>query len=272
MDFLLCICCWNTRISFFTEKVFMKHFLLNLLPYLFIAGILTILFWQVIFQGFVVIDGDNFHLNIPMKYELVNSLHYHYFPFWNPYILSGIPYAADLNLGTFNPLNIIYAFFPVARALTLQILVELFITGSFMYVLLKQWVAKQYALFGAITFIFSGTIFVFTSNDAVLHAIVFIPLLFYFAHKYFATKQKTYFTCLVFTQVLQIISGHPQITYYTIIFISLFFLFQSQFSLRKRVMLILTYGLFSALIASFQLLPFFQFVLFSNRPTNSFAY
>src|SRR5579872_5396192 len=152
MDFLLCICCWNTRISFFTEKVFMKHFLLNLLPYLFIAGILTILFWQVIFQGFVVIDGDNFHLNIPMKYELVNSLHYHYFPFWNPYILSGIPYAADLNLGTCNPLNILYLLFVVPRALTLQVVADLFLIGSFTYLFLKQKVEKYVSLFGGIVF------------------------------------------------------------------------------------------------------------------------
>ncbi|HSD98454.1 MAG TPA: YfhO family protein [Patescibacteria group bacterium] len=248
------------------------NFLLSLSPYVFLLMLLVILFWQVFFQGFVFIDGDNFHLNIPLKYFLVDSIKKGDFPFWNPYILGGMPYAADLNVGTFNPFNFLYFLFPIPRALTLHVILDLFLIGSFEFMLLKQKVSRYSALLGAIIFMLSGTVFLFTSNVTILHVILFIPLLFLFVEKFTFSKKAKYFLLLILTQVLQIISGHPQITYYTIFFISLYILFQKNLPFYKRFWQVVFYIIFSVSISSFQLIPFFELVLHSSRPINSLAY
>lgn len=244
----------------------------NVYPFLLLIFILFILFFPVIFKGYVFIDGDNFHLNIPMKYLLVDSLRSGNFPLWNPYILGGIPYAADLNLGTFNPLNFLYFLFPIPRALTLHAIIDLFLIGCFQYIYLRKNVSKSVALIGGIIFMLSGTVFIFISNVAILHTIVFIPLLFLSVQFFLETKQKKYFLLLVSSQVLQIISGHPQITYYTIFFILLFFLFYQMYSFKKKIVFIGLYLFFSLTISSFQLIPFFEYVLQANRPIHSFSY
>src|SRR5260221_14512199 len=115
-----------------------RAFFLKLYPFLFLASLIVLLFWQVFFKGYVFIDGDNFHLNIPLKYFLVDALNHRHFPFWIPYILGGMPYAAVLNLAVFNWLNILYFIFPVPRALTIQVLIDLFLIGSFQFAFLES--------------------------------------------------------------------------------------------------------------------------------------
>ena len=255
----------------------MKKFFLkiapSIIPYIFLAMPLLLIFWQVITKGFAYINGDNFDLNIPLGYFLIDSIKNHIFPFWNPYIFTGIPFAADLNLGIFNPLNLLYFFFSSARALTLQSILDLFLIGIFQYLFLRQIkFPKLAALIGAIVFMLSGSVFSFTGNIAVLHPIVYIPLLFLFAKRYVENKNTRNFIYVVFIQFLQVISGHPQITYYTIFFICLFFLFYLKGNLLRKVILIGSYISLSLMLSSFLLLPFFQYVLEANRPTSSLAY
>ncbi len=250
-----------------------RNLFYHIWPFLFLGLLLVILFWQVFFKGYVFIDGDNFHLNIPLKYFLVDALSHGYFPFWNPYVLGGMPYAAVINLAVFNWLNVLYVFFPVPRALTVQVIVDLFLIGSFHFLFLRsKQMSKVVSLIGGVIFMLSGTVFAFVDHVAILDTIVYIPVLFLLFGLFFRKNKLRFLFLGILAQFLQILSGHPQITYYTIFFILLYILFQRQLSLGMRLKYGLVYILFSIGLASFQLVPFVELVLRANRPVGSLSY
>lgn len=254
----------------------MKKFLNKLQPFLpifFIGGVLILLFYKVFFLGQVYYDGDNFHLNIPQKYFFVQEILHGRLPLWNPYIFTGLPYFADLNLGTLNPLNILYFLFPVPRALTLVSIIDLFLIGIFQYYLLRLWRLKITAsLVGSLIFMLGGSTFVFINNITYLNVIVYIPLLFIVLTKLITTKQQKYIFYLSVVQTLQIFAGHPQVTYYTYIWILFYLLFFSSFQFKTRFILIVYYLIFSLGMASVQLFPFLEYVRQATRPIADNAY
>lgn len=247
-------------------------FVKNLSPFLFIAFLLIVLFYKVIFLGEVFYYGDNFHLNIPLKSIFVSQIQAGKIPLWNPYLFIGIPYLADLNLGTFYPLNFLYFLFSLSYALTMQSILDLFLIAVFCYLFFRSFnISKIACLFGTIIFTFSGEIFAYINNVTILNVIVFIPIIFYFAKK-FSLGKTIYFYFLTLAQFLQIISGHPQITYYTIFFVNFFLILFLPYKFTKKILFILFYNLFAILLSSFQLIPFFELVLFSNRINSNFIY
>ena len=162
----------------------------KLFPFLFLAGIVLILFWKVFFLGQVFYEGDNFHLNIPNKYFLVEQVKAGHLPLWNPYLFIGIPYFADFNIGTLNVLNILYFIFPVPRALTLITVFDFFLIGAFQYLFLRLLKLSQLpALLGAVIFAFAGMPFNLYGNMTYLNVVVYIPLVFSLAYLFVEKKQ-----------------------------------------------------------------------------------
>ncbi|HEV2339407.1 MAG TPA: YfhO family protein [Patescibacteria group bacterium] len=244
-----------------------------LFPFLFLAILVIILFYKVIFLGQVYYSDDNFHLNIPEKYFLVQQITHGIFPLWNPFLFLGIPYFADFNLGTLYPLNVLYFLFPVPRALTLVSVVDIFLIGLFEYIFLRYLkITKESSLLGAIIFAFSGMPFVLISNIAMMNVIPYIPLIFYIALRFVSERKYIYLLFLICVQALQLVSGHPQVSYYTVLFLSFFLLFSNGFSWKKKISILIMYYVFSLALISAQLLPFIEYVLQANRPLANFAY
>lgn len=251
----------------------MKKTLLKLLPFLFLAGLLLILFSKVFFLGQVFYEGDNFHLNIPAKYFLVQQISHGIFPFWNPYLFLGIPYFADFNVGVLNPLNFIYFLFPVPRALTLIVLLDLFLIGAFQYIFLRVLKLQKFpALLGGLVFALGGSTVALYGNMTYLNIIVYVPLVFLFAYLLTVKKQAKWLFALIALQTLQFISGHPQPTYYTMLFISIYLFFFSKFTWKNRVLLIAVYLLAPLLLSAVQLIPFVEYVFHATRPVGSIDY
>ena len=60
-------------------------------------------------------------------------------PLWNPYIYGGTPFVATLQTGIFYPLNCLHLILPTSRAINWTIFLHLFLSGAFMYYLLKDY-------------------------------------------------------------------------------------------------------------------------------------
>lgn len=251
----------------------MKKVLQQILPIFFLGLIFFLLFYKVFLQGAVFYEGDNFHLNIPEKYFFVQEVSHGHIPLWNPYLFLGIPNAADFNLGAFNITNIIYFLFPVARALTLLTVIELFVFSCGVYVLLRQQKLSQAAsFFGASIASLGGMPFIFIGNITFLSVIVFVPFLFLVLYRFYERRTIKWFLLLCLLQFLQFIAGHPQITYFTFIFVAASLLFFSPFYFRKRLVLISVYLFTPLLLSSFQLVPFLEFVMHANRAGQGIGY
>src|SRR3989338_152021 len=61
--------------------------------------------------------GDMFSYHIPLRSLTASALQSGSLPFWNPYILLGVPHAANPQAALFYPAALLEAFFPVAAAL-----------------------------------------------------------------------------------------------------------------------------------------------------------
>lgn len=242
-------------------------------PFLFFTGIFLILFYKVFFFGQVFFEGDNFYLNIPAKYFLVTQLTHGQFPLWNPYLFLGIPYFADFNVGALALTNIFYFFFSAARGLTLITIFDFFGLAVGMYVFLRSFsLSKVSAVFGGIVMSLSGMPFILLSNMTFLQVIVYIPFLFLLAKNFIANKTCKWFLLLILVQFFQFISGHPQETYYTMLFISFYLFFFLDTAFWKKMVIIFLYILFPLLLSSVQLLPFLEYVRLANRPVGSVQY
>lgn len=62
--------------------------------------------------------GDLFAYHYPMRHLAVGALQAGHLPFWNPYIFSGVPLAANSQAVLFYPVSLLGAFFPLTLALT----------------------------------------------------------------------------------------------------------------------------------------------------------
>ncbi len=251
----------------------MTKFLQKFWPILFFAVICCLLFYKVFFFGQVFYEGDNFHLNIPAKYFLVQQLSSGIFPLWNPYVFLGIPYFADLNVGVLHPLNFLYFIFAVPRALTIIGVLDFFFMATFQYIFLRALKTSQLAAFlGGVIFAFGGTIANLYGNMTYLNIVVYIPLIFYFAYVFVQKRNLKYLLLLIFMQTVQFLSGHPQTTYYTMFFISLYLFFFSRLSFKKRIGITASFLLGPLLLSSVQLFSFVEYVLHANRPVGNVDY
>jgi hypothetical protein len=130
---------------------------------------------------------------------------------WNPYQDCGFPGLANINIGYFDPLNLLLCFFPYHLGLKIFVGVYIFISLSGMYCWLRLWkLEKLAALIGAICFAFSGI------RLSVLPGIIYFAssawMPFIFASFHLAIRRNSW-NWLATTAILctfALLSGDPQ--------------------------------------------------------------
>lgn len=213
-----------------------------------------IFFWRQIIGGEVWYCCDNLLVNIPSKVFLVSELKAGRFPLNNPYIFSGTPFFADINLAVLHPLNLLYFVFPPFRALTVGILLLFLVGSTGMYYVGRSLRLGVFAsLFGAVAFGFSGSLVVYANNIPILQVAVLLPWVL-------AMWIEGRFVLFVWVAAFQVFSGHPQLTYYTWLLLLAYVLVQ-----KTGLRLLVKSALLVALISSIQVVPFLKFMMESTR-------
>ncbi len=246
----------------------MKKFVyVMLLAFLFLA-----FFYREVLGGFVYYCCDNLLITIPSRLLYVSSLRDGIFPLWNSRQFSGTPFWADLNLGLASPLNLLYLVFSPFRALTVSLL-TLLLTGLYGGYFLGRSLrlSRPAAAVVAALFGFSGSLLTFVNNQALLATAALTPWVMGTWIWYQAKPISSRYLLLVGSLVVQILFGHPQITYYTL----LVCLGWALIFAKKTYQLVLfdlvkIFG-FAGLVTLVQTLPFVEFVVHSTR-TSSFQY
>lgn len=223
-------------------------------------------FWRQIIGGEVWYCCDNLLINVPSKVFLAEELKQGRFPIWNPYIFSGTPFFADINLAVLHPLNLLYLVSLPFRALTVGIL-ALFLVGlSGMYVLGRTLRLGRFgSLAGAIVFGFSGSLIVYTNNVPILQVAVLVPWVLAAWIRYLGKPTgKKWLVAFVLMASFQIISGHPQLTFYTWLMLVAYAIFE-----KSNLQLVIKTVFFVAVVTSVQIIPFVWFALNSTRVGSS---
>jgi hypothetical protein len=139
-------------------------------------------------------------------------------PLWNPHIYSGAPFLAGFQSALLYPLNILYLFLPLAKAINWGIALHAFLGGLFFYLwALKRGLHPLACFLAGAEFIFCAPHFlhIYAGHLPNLCTMIWAPLLFLAIDG--AVEKPAAGWCLLgmFAVAMQILAGHIQYTYYT---------------------------------------------------------
>ncbi|MDI6782111.1 MAG: hypothetical protein QME49_08430, partial [bacterium] len=235
------------------------------LAILFLTTITIIFFSPVLFTENTFVFRDIYRYYYPFYHLKVGLIKEGIFPFWNPYLFSGTPLFALIQLGIFYPLSILLYLLPFELGIKLFIIIHFLLSGIFMYCLGKTLnLGTKAALAAGITFMFSGFSLCMTAHPNILCSITWMPLIFSMYHIGLSQRSLLQIILSGVCLAIQILSGEPVVAYMTIM--ALFFYgICSQCGCKYAIcsfLIILLTGIGLSLI---QLLPFFELTLFSAR-------
>lgn len=214
-------------------------------------------------QNYLLSDiVDQFYPNYNFIYQ---SIHNGEFPFWNPYILNGIPFFADSQVSIFeftHLLSYIFNISPLSYPLFSAIIL-LFILGLSFFAYLKNLKFETaISLFGAIALMFSGTIIVWL-NYPLMTAFIWLPLILLCVDKIILHKNFKFFPLLSLAIGLMLLAGYPQIALINLIIAGLYGLFRffqnKNFNI-KIVVILIIFVFFGFGVSAIQIGPSWDFI------------
>jgi len=199
------------------------------------------------------------------------------FPYWNSFVFSGYPLAANPQLALFYPLNFLFLALPTNIAFGYSYLLHVFLGGLFMYLLVRHiGLDRVCAFVSAIVFMFSAFIIthIYAGHYSMICAAIWIPLIFLLFEM--ALRQKSLFYGLLTGAILgiQLLAGHVQISYLTLIALAFYLVFKCFLVLRQerdykiigRPLLIFALVLIAGIsLSAIELIPTYEFSLYSTR-------
>lgn len=201
--------------------------------------------------------------------ESLKKLHW---PSWEPYHATGYPLGA-VPSGIQNPIFLlIYYFFTMPLAHNISLFVIFMIAGFSTFLYLKQLgITSSSALIGAVSFSLSGVFVAQLPHITMIETLCFLPLQFYIIEISLSKKKLWLGSLLPFTVGLQTLSGSPQISLYSLIFLFIYTVFRVFFSgieghLKKRFACVFILGIFLGFVmGAFILLPARNYTVISSR-------
>jgi len=279
--------------------IFKRYF-----PLIILVFVVVIVFRNFFFKGLIPIPGDlligayypwldykwGFPIGVPVKNPLpsdVISLLYPWrvlgmeivkggsIPLWDPSILLGTPLLANFQAGLLNPFNVLFLVFSSSYAWGIQVILQPVLIALATFLFLRNLkLQKLAAVFGGLSFAFSGFSIVWMEYNTIGFALAYFPLALLLIDKLIKDRKVIYAFLLGLALALQIFSGYPQITIYTVIFSSLYFMYRIFGNSERRLVKILLFfgGTASAvLFAAVQLIPSYELLQLSIRSIDDTA-
>ncbi|MCL5091058.1 MAG: YfhO family protein [Patescibacteria group bacterium] len=284
------------------EKTSFKKALIFLLPFLFFGLLTAVLFKPFILKHWLPIPGDilighyypwkdqiwggriagypikNFQIfdgilqTLPWRLLAIDQMKTGSLPFWNPYIMMGMPLLANLQAAVFYPFNILFFVLPHLDAWSLYIFCQPLLAGLFAYALGRSLQRSRLAS------LFLGTLYGFSlvmMNHLELgidgHTALWLPLSLALINKIDETGKGRWAVCLAFSVLMTLLAGYPPPAIYSLIVITFYSIFKIRPLFGNKSLLII----FSLLIAFFlsapQSLPFAELSRKVVRDENQFG-
>lgn len=232
-----------------------------------------VFFFSLIVGGKVFFCCDNLLINIPAKVFLASELAEGRFPLWNPYILSGMPFLADINLSLLFPTTLLYLALSPFVALTTGVLLSIYFSMVGMYGLISSLTRSRFAgVVGALIWTCSGTMITYTNNVPMLQVLALLPWVAWMLVRYLSQPTPQRFTWLIVALTFSMFGGHPQFIYYTWILVATITLVYAGGPVVDRLVLVGKLFIYSVGLSAVQLLPFAELASLSTRFGRGFEY
>ncbi len=248
-------------------------------PFLVITIIIFAFFYKLFIPKpsiFITPDygrSDSWHFSIANKFYLAQELKKNRLPIWNPHIGTGYPALAEGQSGIFFLPNLVFfRLLPFIYAYNLT-LVGAFITAGFgTYFFCRSLkLSKPASLFAGTVFPLGGFFVFHVQHHNLLQTASLMPWLFWAVNEFVKTKKILFLLLLSLILSQQFMAGFPQITFYSLIAMSLYLglkhLLETPKSLKVYIAVVFAIIL-GTLIAAVQILPSYEFFRISSKSSD----
>jgi len=205
-----------------------------------------------------------------------------FFPQWNPLDICGAPLLSESQCGTFYPLNQIFRWMPLFKAVTFFFWIHTLLIMFFMYFLARHLGLSVIAsILSALSFSCCGhwVLGIYAGKLSNIATITWLPLQLILICRIKQNHNVQIFICMGFVFALQFFAGHFQYMYYSLLVIFFFYQYcwfksQEQFQMNHFVkaqinfMIALIVGL---LISLPHLIPIIDYLLDTYRNSLTMA-
>ncbi|MBU1261959.1 YfhO family protein [bacterium] len=228
--------------------------------HLLILSALVLLFFLPVILSPYIWGFRDFHRYVhPLKYFAKESIMSGVIPLWNPYLAGGMPFLANLQSCIFYPPSILIYLLPYYAGLKAYIIFHFILSILSSYFLAKELGLDKIGSFiVAVTYTFSGWLVSAIDIPIILSGSSWVPLVLLFLIR---TQLSFSYTILCGLSLsLCFLSGEPSIFYLSVLLV-IFFSIYTGIGIRRPVLVILI----AISISLFQILPFLEFVSYSER-------
>jgi len=271
---------------------------------LFVA-LLVAFFWKVFFLGRALIPADLLtHLTpwsyypeygqgvqnpllsdpvrfyYPRRLYFLESLRRGVFPLWNPYVFSGMPFAANIQNAIFYPFKVLFMPLPLPSGYTYETILHVFLAGLFTYWFLRTIHTGRFgSLLASVAFMFSSIVVVWLEFAPVLNTMVWLPLILLLAERALQRNSLPYAVLAGMAIGIQFLAGFAYFSYHILLAASSYIAFRFLYLLARRPRgkgLLVSMGLVISIfglgfsLPAIQLLPTFELTGHMMRGSESY--
>lgn len=254
----------------------------SILSVLILLAVTLLFFHGLAFSGMILGRGDVYSYFYP--YWSVRSAAFQagHIPLWSPDIFMGVPLLANSQLGTFYPLNWLVTPLSTPDAITVNLIFHVFWAMLGVYTLARRIIGLDHipAILAGVLFGVGGYLSGQIEHINQLQALSWMPWLFLLFHLCAQnTKSRVgYVLLLAASLALQLLAGHPQTVFITLLGLGVDMLVLTLPPLFRRarrseagrfflriVLVLIAAGVIALLLASPQLIPTLELARQSNR-------
>ncbi len=264
----------------------------SLIVFALMIGVTLLFFWRITFSGMILARGDVYSYFYPLWDVRSAAFRAGHIPLWSPDIFMGVPLLANSQLGTFYPPNWLVTPLDAPTAITISLLAHTIWAVLGVYLLTRRTLEldRVPALLAGVLFGLGGYLGGQSEHINQLQALSWMPWLFLVVSQQSTDKNRLYRALILRSLLfgvgvaLQLLAGHPQTVFITLVGIGVFGLakavksrsssvasrtrLQVSFDLRyltRVVVLVALGGLIGLLLAAPQLIPTLELSALGNR-------
>ena len=237
-------------------------------------GVASLLFYfPLVFLGRTLVDYDAFVYFYPQRVFLAHSLLAGRIPLWDPDLFAGAPFLANPQTAVLYPPSWFFVLGPVEVIYTVQLVLHAFLAAFFTYLLVRKAFNVQplAAAVGGIAYAYGGFAVGQVGHLNQISAAAWLPAVLLAYNRFAVTRHVAYIALGAVALALQLLAGHPQETYMTLIVLGIFGMVTAPWRQLARLIVCGVGGaalcLLGACLSAAQLLPTLELAPLSIRGT-----
>jgi hypothetical protein len=227
-------------------------------------------YFPLVFLGRALVDYDAFVYFYPQRVYLAQSLLAGHIPLWDPQLFLGAPFLANPQTAVLYPPSWLFLLGPVQSVYAAQLVLHAFLAAYFTYLLVRHafGVMPLAAALGGLAYAFGGFAVGQVGHLNQISAAAWLPAVLLAYNRFAVTRRVAWLACGALALAMQLLAGHPQETYMTLLVLGVFGLVTAPW--RSRWLFACAAGgaamcLLGACLAAAQLLPTLELAPLSIR-------